>query len=198
MTPDLSRPRATPPYDILPAVPSFSLTSEDLADGERMGDRFTAIHENLSPGLRWSGAPAGTRSFVVSCFDPDAPSPSGWWHWTVVDLPASAAGLPRGAGESDDGLAAPAFHVRNDAGTRAWFGPYPPAGDGDNFMESPARRQIIFQCGTSPAPGGTRPPHRSRPQKSGGAVPRMCRPRPVPPAAGRLRRSTGRRPRPGR
>ena len=132
MTPDLSRPRATPPYDILPAVPSFSLTSEDLADGGRMGDRFTAIHENLSPGLRWSGAPAGTRSFVVSCFDPDAPSPSGWWHWTVVDLPASAAGLPRGAGESDDGLAAPAFHVRNDAGTRAWFGPYPPAGDGDH------------------------------------------------------------------
>ena len=132
MTPDLSRPRATPPYDILPAVPSFSLTSEDLADGERMGDRFTAIHENLSPRLRWSGAPAGTRSFVVSCFDPDAPSPSGWWHWTVVDLPASAAGLPRGAGESDDGLAAPAFHVRNDAGTRAWFGPYPPAGDGDH------------------------------------------------------------------
>ena len=132
MTPDLSRPRATPPYDILPAVPSFSLTSEDLADGERMGDRLTAIHENLSPGLRWSGAPAGTRSFVVSCFDPDAPSPSGWWHWTVVDLPASAAGLPRGAGESDDGLAAPAFHVRNDAGTRAWFGPYPPAGDGDH------------------------------------------------------------------
>ena len=132
MTPDLTRPRATPPYDTLPAVPSFSLTSEDLADGGRMGDRFTAIHENLSPGLRWSGAPAGTRSFVVSCFDPDAPSPSGWWHWTVVDLPASAAGLPRGAGESDDGLAAPAFHVRNDAGTRAWFGPYPPAGDGDH------------------------------------------------------------------
>ena len=87
MTPDLTRPRATPPYDTLPAVPSFSLTSEDLADGGRMGDRFTAIHENLSPGLRWSGAPAGTRSFVVSCFDPDAPSPSGWWHWTVVDLP---------------------------------------------------------------------------------------------------------------
>lgn len=132
MTPDLSRPRATPPYDILPAVPSFSLTSEDLADGGRMGDRFTAIHENLSPGLRWSGAPAGTRSFVVSCFDPDAPSPSGWWHWTVVDLPASTAGLPRGAGESDDGLAAPAFHVRNDAGTSAWYGPYPPAGDGDH------------------------------------------------------------------
>ena len=132
MTPDLTRPRATPPYDTLPAGPSFSLTSEDLADGGRMGDRFTAIHENLSPGLRWSDAPAGTRSFVVSCFDPDAPSPSGWWHWTVVDLPPSAAGLPRGAGESDDALGAPAFHVRNDAGTRAWYGPYPPAGDGDH------------------------------------------------------------------
>lgn len=132
MTPDLSRPRATPPYDILPAVPSFSLTSEDLADGERMGDRFTAIHENLSPGLRWSGAPAGTRSFVVSCFDPDAPTPSGWWHWMVQDLDVSVASLPRGAGESDLQLEGAAFHAANDSGSHAWFGPYPPEGDGDH------------------------------------------------------------------
>ena len=132
MTPDLSRPRATPPYDILPAVPSFSLTSEDLADGERMGDRFTAIHENLSPGLRWSGAPAGTRSFVVSCFDPDAPTPSGWWHWTVQDLDVSVTSLPRGTGESDLRLEGAAFHAANDSGSHAWFGPYPPDGDGDH------------------------------------------------------------------
>ena len=132
MTPDLSRPRATPPYDILPAVPSFSLTSEDLADGERMGDRFTAIHENLSPGLRWSGAPAGTRSFVVSCFDPDAPTPSGWWHWTVQDLDVSVSCLPRGAGESDLRLDGAAFHSANDSGSHAWSGPYPPEGDGDH------------------------------------------------------------------
>ena len=132
MTPDLSRPRATPPYDILPAVPSFSLTSEDLADGERMGDRFTAIHENLSPGLRWSGAPAGTRSFVVSCFDPDAPTMSGWWHWTIVDLDASVTSLERGAGASDLQLDGAAFHLAGDSGDHAWFGPYPPAGDGDH------------------------------------------------------------------
>lgn len=132
MSPDLTRPRPPFPYDLLPPLPSFTLESEDVAEGERIADRFTAPDENISPELHWSGFPRATRSFVVSCFDPDAPSPSGWWHWTVVDLPASAAGLPRGAGESDDGLAAPAFHVRNDAGTRAWFGPYPPAGDGDH------------------------------------------------------------------
>ena len=129
MTPDLSRPRATPPYDILPAVPSFSLTSEDLADGERMGDRFTAIHENLSPGLRWSGAPAGTRSFVVSCFDPDAPSPSGWWHWAILDIPSSMTHLEAGAGASDLMLDGPAFHLRGDAGEASYFGAAPPTGD---------------------------------------------------------------------
>ena len=132
MTTDVSRARSPFPYDLLPPAPAFTLASDDITEGGRLDDQFTAVHDNISPELHWSGAPEGTRSFVVSCFDPDAPGPSGWWHWTVVDLPASAAGLPRGAGESDDGLAAPAFHVRNDAGTRAWFGPYPPAGDGDH------------------------------------------------------------------
>lgn len=130
--PTLNRSRPPFPYDLMPALPVFTLSSPDLSEGQRVADRFTALHENTSPALSWSGFPEGTRSFVVSCFDPDAPTPSGWWHWTVVDLAASTTSLPEGAGQSDLLLEGAAFHARNDSGTHAWFGPCPPAGDGDH------------------------------------------------------------------
>ena len=129
---DLTRPRAPFRYDLMPAVPSFTLTSPDLTEGGRMPDRFTDVHDNTSPALVWEGFPAGTRSFVVSCFDPDAPTPSGWWHWTVVDLSPTATSLPEGAGTSDLMLDGAAFHLRNDFGNHSWNGPHPPAGDGDH------------------------------------------------------------------
>lgn len=132
MTANLRRPRTTLPYDRLPEVPSFTLTSPDLVEGQRVPEHLTANGGNTSPELSWSGAPQGTRSFAVTCFDPDAPTPSGYWHWTVVDLDADATGLPADAGQSDLQLDGAAFHVRNDAGTHAWFGPCPPAGDGEH------------------------------------------------------------------
>ena len=132
MPADLRRPRAPFPYDRLPAVPAFDLASADVAEGERLDDRFSALHENVSPELHWSGAPEATRSFVVTCFDPDAPTPSGYWHWTIVDLAPTTTSLPRGAGESDLRLDGAAFHVRNDASLHFWLGPCPPAGDGDH------------------------------------------------------------------
>ena len=132
MTTDLTRPRSPFPYDLLPPLPAFTLESGDLVDGERMADRFTALDENISPELHWSGFPQATRSFIVSCFDPDAPTPSGWWHWTVQDLDVSVSCLPRGAGESDLRLDGAAFHSANDSGSHAWSGPYPPEGDGDH------------------------------------------------------------------
>lgn len=132
MASDLSRPRPPAPYDLLPAVPSFTLTSPDIAEGQPIADAFTGIHDNISPALEWSGFPEQTRSFVVSCFDPDAPTPSGWWHWTIVDLDASVTSLPQGAGASDLQLDGAAFHLAGDSGDHAWFGPYPPAGDGDH------------------------------------------------------------------
>lgn len=125
----LQRPVAPDPYDLLPAVEAFTLESDDIVDGQPMPVRHvhTSVGgDNASPHLRWSGFPAQTAGFVVSCFDPDAPTPSGFWHWTAVNLPASTTELATGASER---LPAGAFHVRNDFGRQAYDGSAPPAGD---------------------------------------------------------------------
>jgi Raf kinase inhibitor-like YbhB/YbcL family protein len=127
----LHRGTAPDPYDILPPRPGFELRSDDIADGQPLDPRHahdSVGGQNVSPHLRWSGFPGSTRSFVVTCFDPDAPTGSGFWHWVLVGLPAGTVELPTGAGAPGD-LPSGAFHVRNDYGTAAYGGAAPPAGD---------------------------------------------------------------------
>jgi len=109
----------------------FVLKSKDLSEGSLMATQqvfngFGCAGENISPELEWENAPQGTKSFAVTVYDPDAPTGSGWWHWLVVDIPASATKLSKG----QDINLVKARAIKNDFGSSAYGGACPPAGHG--------------------------------------------------------------------
>jgi len=113
----------------------LTLTSPDIKEGatianEQVFKGFGCTGDSVSPALSWSGAPAATKSFAVSIYDPDAPTGSGFWHWVIFNIPANVTSLPKGAGDPKKKLTPKgAIQSRTDFGTDGYGGPCPPEGD---------------------------------------------------------------------
>ncbi|MEJ2455903.1 MAG: YbhB/YbcL family Raf kinase inhibitor-like protein [Candidatus Thiodiazotropha sp.] len=118
-----------------PMTQAFELTSTDIEAGEPMPKAqeyqgFGCDGANISPQLAWKDAPAGTKSFAVTTYDPDAPTGSGWWHWLAYNIPAAVRQLPSGAGNPASDLAPSGMiQHRTDYGTAGFGGACPPKGD---------------------------------------------------------------------
>lgn len=113
---------------------TFTLASSEVKPGKRLTNQhvyngFGCTGANVSPELSWTNAPRGTKSFVVTVYDPDAPTGSGWWHWVVYDIPATSTGLAQGAGSGKDSLPTGAVQGRTDYGAPGFGGACPPVGD---------------------------------------------------------------------
>jgi Raf kinase inhibitor-like YbhB/YbcL family protein len=113
----------------------FTLASPDIPANSSIVKKFEfngfgCTGDNLSPALQWNGAPPGTKSFAVTVYDPDAPTGSGWWHWMVINIPATVSELPAGAGTvNSKTLPTGAAQARIDYGYAGWGGVCPPQGD---------------------------------------------------------------------
>jgi Raf kinase inhibitor-like YbhB/YbcL family protein len=115
------------------------LASPDLAAGQFapsfIYDQSGCTGGNHSPALAWSDPPAGTKSFALTVFDPDAPTGHGWWHWVVYDIPASLRALQQDAGAgSGQNLPQGARQTANDFGGPGYGGPCPPPGSPHRYV----------------------------------------------------------------
>lgn len=118
---------------------AFVLTSPDFTDGATLPQAqvyngMGQTGQNVSPALEWKNAPAGTKSFVVTVYDPDAPTGSGWWHWVVANIPSGVTALPEGAGSGKGGLPEGAVQVRTDFGVPGYGGAAPPPGPAHRYI----------------------------------------------------------------
>ncbi len=111
---------------------TFTLTSTDIGGQATKKQVFTSCGgENISPELKWTNVPEGTKSFAVTMYDKDAPTGSGWWHWLVFDIPADVDGFKTNAGNISSGLMPEkAIQSITDFGKYGYSGPCPPKGNG--------------------------------------------------------------------
>mgnify|MGYP003351981665 CR=1 FL=1 len=125
----------------------FTLTSTDIQDGGVLPDAQVHAKGNTSPHLAWSGAPEGTKSYAITVFDPDAPTGSGFWHWTVANIDVSATGLTEG---NVPDLAAVAM---NSDAKPGYTGPCPPTGSTHHYSITVyALSQVLESQNGDPAP----------------------------------------------
>ena len=133
----------------------FTATSKAFASGTVQPAQFSAVMGctggNLSPDIEWSHPPKGTKSFVVTVYDKDAPTGSGWWHWVVIDLPADATGLAEGAGSGKADLPKGARMTPTDMGAPGFLGACPP---GQEPGEAPANHSNLVVFDEEPLPAG--------------------------------------------
>lgn len=116
----------------------FRLTSPTLKEGgtlpiDQVSASFGCKGGNLSPALSWSGAPEGTKSFVLSLYDMDAPTGSGFWHWVMFNIPASTHELAAGI-SAEKGAPDGAIQSRADSGYPGFTGVCPPPGTTHRYV----------------------------------------------------------------
>ena len=139
----------------------FTLSSPTVKPGSMLTDAqvfkgFGCEGKNISPALKWSGAPAGTKSYAVTVYDPDAPTASGFWHWAVANLPATVTDLPAGVGDgSSSGFPGDAITLANDAGLKRFIGAAPPQGHGVHRRRLKINKRICGRRRHSDSPTQT-------------------------------------------
>ncbi len=127
-------------HTLATAAHAFELTSTEIANGgtlkpAQIANIFGCKGGNISPSLSWKDAPEGTKSFVVTIYDPDAPTGSGFWHWVAFDIPAKTTSLPAGASTKNGAkLPAGTIQARNDASLVGYVGACPPPGAPHHYI----------------------------------------------------------------
>ncbi len=110
---------------------NFTLYSLDLKGQLTKNQEFNSFGcngKNRSPELHWAGTPKETKSFALTVYDPDAPTGSGWWHWIVVNIPATANKIETDA-SAKKSLPKGAVETINDFGFINFGGACPPKKD---------------------------------------------------------------------
>jgi Raf kinase inhibitor-like YbhB/YbcL family protein len=141
------------PYERFGSVPSLTLASTDIVHGDAVPAAHRAENvggENLSPQLSWSDFPPQTKSFAITCFDADAPTGSGFWHWAVYDIPASVTSIDTGAGSPGGALPPRARTLKNEYRRREFAGAQPPEGTGLHRYVYAVHAVDVEQLGLDP------------------------------------------------